>query len=167
MTFWQKIKQTFRSFMNGRHGADQLSMALLWTGLIGYLVGSILAGVQGFFLWPLLGIVLTLLSPAAYVLCIFRMFSRNNERREAENRRYLSMVERRRTARRREGPLSEPKEVQVFPLSSCPHCAAARHGRCDGDVQPLPHELYPEVLMGSKEGGKSAAFLILHYKTYL
>ena len=41
MSFWEKIKQTFRSFMNGRHGADQLSMALLWTGLLSYLLGSI------------------------------------------------------------------------------------------------------------------------------
>ena len=99
MTFWQKIKQTLRSFMDGRHGADQLSMALLWAGLIAYLLGTIFSGVQGFFLWPLLGILLTLAGIAAYVLCIFRMFSRNNDKRSAENRRYLAMTERRRTAR--------------------------------------------------------------------
>ena len=46
MTFWQKIKQTLRSFMDGRHGADQLSMALLWAGLIAYLLGTIFSGVQ-------------------------------------------------------------------------------------------------------------------------
>ena len=129
MTFWQKIKQTFRSFMNGRHGADQLSMALLWTGLIGYLVGSILAGVQGFFLWPLLGIVLTLLSLAAYVLCIFRMFSRNNERREAENRRYLSMMERRRTARRQaKVRFQNRKKYKYFRCPSCRAAGAAMRG---------------------------------------
>ena len=55
MTFWQKIKQTLRSFMDGRHGADQLSMALLWAGLIAYLLGTIFSGVQGFILWPLFG----------------------------------------------------------------------------------------------------------------
>ena len=44
MTFWQKIKQTLRSFMDGRHGADQLSMALLWAGLIAYLLGTIFSG---------------------------------------------------------------------------------------------------------------------------
>ena len=75
MTFWQKIKQTLRSFMDGRHGADQLSMALLWAGLIAYLLGTIFSGVQGFILWSLLGILLTLAGIAAYVLCIFRMFS--------------------------------------------------------------------------------------------
>ena len=89
MTFWQKIKQTLRSFMDGRHGADQLSMALLWAGLIAYLLGTIFSGVQGFFLWPLLGILLTLAGIAAYVLCIFRMFSRNVAKRRAENAKYM------------------------------------------------------------------------------
>ena len=116
MTFWQKIKQTLRSFMDGRHGADQLSMALLWAGLIAYLLGTIFSGVQGFFLWPLLGILLTLAGIAAYVLCIFRMFSRNNDKRSAENRRYLAMTERRRTARPFQQPalcaLIERKTVQ-------------------------------------------------------
>ena len=46
MSFWEKIKQTLRSFMNGRNGADHLSMALLWTGLIAYLLGSIVGSVQ-------------------------------------------------------------------------------------------------------------------------
>ena len=46
MSFWQKIKQTLRSFMNGRNGADQLSVALLWSGLILYLLGSILGSIQ-------------------------------------------------------------------------------------------------------------------------
>ena len=131
MTFWQKIKQTLRSFMDGRHGADQLSMALLWAGLIAYLLGTIFSGVQGFFLWPLLGILLTLAGIAAYVLCIFRMFSRNNDKRSAENRRYLAMTERRRTARR----LSEPEEIQILPLSGLQGVAAPaprnRCGHCD------------------------------------
>lgn len=136
MTFWQKIKQTLRSFMDGRHGADQLSMALLWAGLIAYLLGTIFSGVQGFFLWPLLGILLTLAGIAAYVLCIFRMFSRNNDKRSAENRRYLAMTERRRTAPPSgQGALSEPEEIQILPLSGLQGVAAPaprnRCGHCD------------------------------------
>ena len=42
MSFWEKIKQAARRFMAGRHGVDQLSMALLWTGLACYLLGSII-----------------------------------------------------------------------------------------------------------------------------
>lgn len=122
MTFWQKIKQTLRSFMDGRHGADQLSMALLWTGLIAYLLGTIFSGVQGFILWPLLGILLTLAGIATYVLCIFRMFSRNNDKRSAENRRYLAMTERRRTARRQaKARFQNRKKYKYF---RCPGCRA-------------------------------------------
>ena len=141
MTFWQKIKQTLRSFMDGRHGADQLSMALLWAGLIAYLLGTIFSGVQGFILWPLLGILLTLAGIAAYVLCIFRMFSRNNDKRSAENRRYLAMTERRRTARRQaKARFQNRKKYKYF---RCPGCRAW-----------LPYQLYPEVI-NQKEDAKS------------
>ena len=118
MTFWQKIKQTLRSFMDGRHGADQLSMALLWAGLIAYLLGTIFSGVQGFFLWPLLGILLTLAGIAAYVLCIFRMFSRNNDKRSAENRRYLAMTERRRTCLLYTSPSPRDRQKSRMPSSA-------------------------------------------------
>lgn len=122
MTFWQKIKQTLRSMMAGRHGADQLSMALLWGGLIAYLLGSVLGAIQGFFLWPLLGMLFSLAGLAAYVLCIFRMFSRNNEKRSAENRRYLAMQERRRTARRQARVrYQNRKKYKYF---RCPGCRA-------------------------------------------
>ena len=124
MTFWQKIKQTLRSFMDGRHGADQLSMALLWAGLIAYLLGTIFSGVQGFILWPLLGILLTLAGIAAYVLCIFRMFSRNNDKRSAEN-----------CPPSGQGALSKPEEIQILPLPELQGVASPaprnRCGHCD------------------------------------
>ena len=122
MTFWQKIKQTLRSFMNGRHGADQLSMALLWTGLIAYLLGTIFSGVQGFFLWPLLGILLTLAGIAAYVLCIFRMFSRNTARRSAENTWFWNKTAKLRTAvSQARVRFKNRKEYKYF---RCPKCHA-------------------------------------------
>ncbi len=97
MTFWEKIKQTLRSFMNGRNGVDQLGMALLWGGLIAYLLGSILTGVQGAALVALFGMLLSLAGFAAYIVCIWRMFSRNVEKRRAENRRYMLYTERQHT----------------------------------------------------------------------
>ena len=122
MTFWQKIKQTLRSFMDGRHGADQLSMALLWAGLIAYLLGTIFSGVQGFFLWPLLGILLTLAGIAAYVLCIFRMFSRNTARRTAENAWFWNKSAKLRTAfSQARVRFKNRKEYKYF---RCPKCHA-------------------------------------------
>lgn len=79
MTIWQKIKASFRKFMTGRHGADELSLALLIFGLI----SSLFASFTG------LG-VLSLLGMAAYIWSMIRMFSRNNEKRHNENQKYLN-----------------------------------------------------------------------------
>ena len=40
MTFWQKIKLSIAKFMQGRHGADNLGMFTLLSGLIISLLGS-------------------------------------------------------------------------------------------------------------------------------
>ena len=80
MSFWQKIKDGFRGFMQGRHGADQLSQFLTWGGLILYILGSLLA-------WP----ILTLIAMAMLVFSLFRMFSRKNEKRWEENNKYLEL----------------------------------------------------------------------------
>lgn len=75
---WQKIKSGFQKFMLGRHGADELSLALLIFGL----VASILTSFTGAALFSLLGMI-------AYIFSIYRMFSRNNEKRFSENQKYL------------------------------------------------------------------------------
>lgn len=121
MSFWEKIKQGFRRFMTGRHGADQLSMALLWTGLIAYLLGSILGSVQVSVI-ALLGSLLSLLGFAAYVFCVYRMMSRNNEKRNDENRRYMAATEKSRTQRRQaKVRFQNRKKYKYF---KCPGCHA-------------------------------------------
>lgn len=122
MSFWEKIKQTLRSFMNGRNGADQFSMALLWSGLLLYLLGSIIGSIQTSIVWPLLGMVMNLLGFACYVYCIFRMFSRNVEKRRAENRRYMTYTEKKRTERRQaKVRFQNRKKYKYF---KCPGCKA-------------------------------------------
>ncbi len=122
MTFWEKIKQTLRSFMNGRNGVDQLGMALLWGGLIAYLLGSILTGVQGAALVALFGMLLSLAGFAAYIVCIWRMFSRNVEKRRAENRRYMLYTERQHTKlRQAKVRFQNRKKYKYF---KCPGCRA-------------------------------------------
>lgn len=96
---WYRIKQWFKGFMSGRHGADQLSMALLWTGLILYLIGAIVGGIAGSPVFALIGLLFNAVGFASYAFTIYRMFSRNNEKRASENRRYLAMKERARTKR--------------------------------------------------------------------
>ena len=91
MSFFEKIKQSLRSFMNGRNGADNLSMALLWSGLLFYLLGSIVGSIQGSPVWAVLGMVLSTIGFAGYVFCIFRMFSRNTSKRFGENYKFLKI----------------------------------------------------------------------------
>ena len=121
MSFWEKIKQTLRSFMNGRNGADHLSMALLWTGLIAYLLGSIVGSVQHV-LFAILGMLLNLVGFAAYVFAIYRTFSRNLEKRRAENRRYVTMKEKKATERRQARVRFQNRKKDKY--FKCPGCKA-------------------------------------------
>ncbi len=111
MSFWERIKQALRGFMAGRNGMDPLCIALLWTGIILYLLGSI----HNFG-------ILTLVGFAAYVVTLFRMFSRNKEKRALENRRYLAMRSRLTTQiKQAQKRFQNRKQYKYF---KCPGCKA-------------------------------------------
>ena len=111
MSFWEKIKQTFRSLMAGRHGADPLSILLVWVGLGLYILASVLN-------WG----ILSLLSLVLYGYTIFRMFSRNEQKRADENRRYLALKSRITTgSRQARTRLKNRKQYKYF---RCPNCKA-------------------------------------------
>ena len=97
--------------MAGRQGADQLSRLLVWGGLGLSVLGSILR----------VG-ALEFVGFAAYAYAIFRMFSRDKEKRGAENRRYLNRkakIEKQwKQARTR---FQHRKEYKYF---KCPGCHA-------------------------------------------
>lgn len=81
MSFLDKIKAGIQRMMAGRHGADEFSMALLIAGLALSIISS----------FTRLGL-LSLLSLVLYVYAVFRMFSRDHQKRYAENQKYLSIV---------------------------------------------------------------------------
>lgn len=111
MSFWERIKQSFRGLMAGRHGADQYSMMLMWLGLALYLLGSIF-GIA----------ILLILGFACYCYTIFRMFSRNNEKRNEENRRYLAKTAQVKTKwKQSRSRFAHRKEYKYF---KCPGCKA-------------------------------------------
>ena len=80
MSIFDKIKVGIQKFMAGRRGADELSLALLITGVVLSMLSSI------FHLR-----ILYLLSLVVYVYALFRMFSRNLEKRYAENAAFLKL----------------------------------------------------------------------------
>ncbi len=81
MNFLQRLRESLARFMIGRHGPDNLGMFTLIGGLICSLLGSF----TGIGLFSLVGF-------ASYVWTIFRMFSRNNDKRIAENRKYIELT---------------------------------------------------------------------------
>ena len=109
MTFWQKFKESVARFMQGRHGADNLGMFTLLTGLAISLLGSF----TGIGIFSLLGIAL-------YVWTLFRMFSRNNEKRIAENRKYIELTSGWKTKTRQF--TKRMKNRRDYKYFKCPHC---------------------------------------------
>jgi LSD1 subclass zinc finger protein len=111
MSFWEKIKQSLRNFMTNRNGVDPLSVVLVWGGLAIYLLSAIFSST-----------ILSLVSFAIYAYTVFRIFSRNKEKRALENRRYLALKTKYTTefkqARTR---LKNRKKFRYF---RCPSCKA-------------------------------------------
>lgn len=108
--------------MYGRNGADHLSMALLWTGLICYLLGGIVGSIAVSVIFPILGILLNIAGFAAYMFSLFRVFSRNVDKRRAENHRYVTMMEKKKTQRRQAKVRFQNRKTYKY--FKCPGCKA-------------------------------------------
>ncbi len=77
------MQDKFRRFMQGRYGADQLSRFLTTVGLV-LIILNLFVRTR----------ILTYLVLAILVYCYYRMFSRDYNRRYAENRKYLTLKSR-------------------------------------------------------------------------
>jgi hypothetical protein len=111
MSFWEKIKQSLRNFMANRNGVDPLSVVLVWGGLIIYLLSAIGSS-------TLLG----MLSFVIYAYTIFRIFSRNREKRAQENRRYLALKTKYSTELKQ--ARTRFKNRKQYKYFRCPNCKA-------------------------------------------
>lgn len=111
MSFWKKFKESFRRFMIGRNGPDELSMFTVTAAL----VLMILTSLTGSALINLLSLVL-------YGWCIFRMFSRNIAKRYDENRKFVEWRQKFKTT------VSQwwvrIKNVKKYRYFNCPECGA-------------------------------------------
>lgn len=108
---WQKIKGAMQRFMAGRHGADQLTLALLIAGI----ALSLLNSLTGFIVFYLLGLV-------AYIWGIFRMFSRNEIKRSEENMRWVKFWTEFKTGIKQF--FVRMKNIRKFRYFKCPQCKA-------------------------------------------
>ena len=78
---WQKIKDGFRNFMTGRYGGDQLSRVQVWTAFIVYII-AVFTGIG----------LLSYVGLALYIWAFYRIFSRDTEKRYAENQKFLALT---------------------------------------------------------------------------
>lgn len=109
MSILQKIKTALQKFMAGRRGADELSLALL-------IAGVVLSMLSSFFR---LGI-LYLLSLALYIFALYRMLSRNLEKRYAENAAFLKLWRGKSSEARQ--LFNRTKNMKKYKYFKCPEC---------------------------------------------
>ena len=82
MSFFQRLRNALSRFMYGRNGADQLGVCMIW--------GAILLDLAGMLIKKS-GIVSGIIGFAATALAIW-VFSRNLEKRRAENAAFLQKI---------------------------------------------------------------------------
>ncbi len=124
MTFWQKIKLSIAKFMQGRHGADNLGMFTLLSGLIVSLLGS----------FTRIGL-LSIIGLALYIITLFRMFSRNHEKRMAENRKYIELTSNWKTkVRQFSKRMKNRRDYKYFKCPECKVLLRTKRGSGEKDI---------------------------------
>lgn len=96
-----KISDSLGHFMLGRYGTDKLNTYILTGGVILCMIALLIP-------FPLIRLLLTLLSYGSMFLAIWRSFSRNTYKRYQENRRFLLLLDR-----------VKDRQHRYF---NCPHC---------------------------------------------
>lgn len=123
MSFFTKIKLALQRFMIGRYGPDRLSLVLLWSGLALNLLSSLLSGAAGkaqSALLAFLCLLLMLLGYACYGFSIFRIFSRNLSKRQAEAQRFERFWQKTSTGFRQ--AVTRFKNRKQYKYFRCPGC---------------------------------------------
>lgn len=105
----RKMKEKFRKFMIGRYGVDSLSKFMLGTAVI------LLVFAMGF-----RNNFLNTLACLLVLLCYFRMFSRNYQKRAEENQKFLELKGKATTFLKREKEYFEQRKTHH--IYKCPSC---------------------------------------------
>lgn len=118
------FRQKLYDFMLGRYGFDEFGRFLFLTGLVTWAVSLVLRIVCRFMpVFTYLYMFVSALNTIAYVYAVFRILSRNIEKRQNENIRYFAVRDRvfNLRDRIRYRPVKEPADAQHI-FRKCPHC---------------------------------------------
>ena len=118
LLMWTRIKMAFIRFMQGRNGVDNLGYHALWGGLIISIVDTFIG--TG---------ILSLLGNVLYFYAIFRMLSRNVQKRQAENAKYVHFMNNwQKEVKQFFLRLKGTKEYKYFRCPSCKNRLRLRRG---------------------------------------
>ena len=105
-SFFERMAWKMERFMQGRNGQDGLARASYWLGFI-LLVLSLFMSATA------VGSIVSILAFAAMFYALFRMFSKNIDKRQREDRAFMDKTEGvRRTAEQQKLRFSERKEYK-------------------------------------------------------
>lgn len=107
------MKEKLIRFMQGRYGIDQLSKFLLITGLAVVLLSA-------FFGEPAVSMLLYIFGWGVVIYCYFRIFSRNVQKRYAENQAYLMKTYKIRNWFQNQKNIWQQRKV--YHIYTCPSC---------------------------------------------
>jgi len=114
MGIFQRIGNSIARFMYGRNGLDKLGLASLWIGLALNLLSALVSR-----RFVVAGNLLYSLSLAVWGLILFRMFSKNLERRREENMRFLTFWNRVKGSSNGAWARHADKEHKYFTCKNC------------------------------------------------
>ena len=138
MNFFQRIGNALSRFMYGRNGVDRLGLTMIWAALLLDIINMLLREK------PVVSGITGLVSGVLLFTALFRMFSRNLEKRRAENTRFMEKVwwpVSRRMAGARQQRMD--KEHRYFTCHRCGAVCRAPRGkgrivitcpRCGGEI---------------------------------
>lgn len=107
------MKEKLIRFMQGRYGIDQLSKFLLITGLAVVLLSA-------FFGETAVSMLLYIFGWGVVIYCYFRIFSRNVQKRYAENQAYLMKTYKIRNWFQNQKNIWQQRKV--YHIYTCPSC---------------------------------------------
>ena len=107
------MKEKLIRFMQGRYGIDQLSKFLLITGLAVVLLSA-------FFGETAVSMLLYIVGWGVVIYCYFRIFSRNVQKRYAENQAYLMKTYKIRNWFQNQKNIWQQRKV--YHIYTCPSC---------------------------------------------
>ena len=119
--FWNNFKIWLQKCMRGRYGADELGTFLIFMGLVFSLIGAFFPPLQ-------------VLSVIILFYCIYRMFSRNTQKRASENARFTGYIHKLRTSWKQF--IARRKNSKEYKYVHCSKChAILRFKRGQGEVK--------------------------------